>query len=73
MVTNILTPNANREMYKIEINMISTKFNSNSTRKTLPKKIKTSTLNIGRISFFLLHSRAQIATIIKDKTITPII
>lgn len=48
-------------MYKAEINMISTKLNSNNVRKTLPEKIKTSTLNIGKISFFLLHSRAYIA------------
>ena|GEM_PF-2287731 len=40
-------------MYKAEINMISTKLNSNNVRKTLPEKIKTSTLNIGKISFFL--------------------
>ncbi len=33
-------------------------------------KIKTSTLNIGKISFFLLHSRTYIVTIINDKTIT---
>ena len=55
-------------MYKAEINMISTKLNSNNVRKTLPKN--KDELNIGKISFFLLHSRTYIVTIINDKTIT---